>query len=98
MHRSKCVITSELLYTDIYMLIQGCLRERLRLGEYTLSVTEMTFLEWLYSCQGQMAEAGITTLAREEAKFIPAKMMCNQHIEHAYECKHCKMNTTQNAQ
>nr|WP_254660089.1 IS66 family transposase zinc-finger binding domain-containing protein [Lysinibacillus xylanilyticus] len=44
-------------------------------------------------CLGQMTEAG-TTIAREEAKFIPAKMMRIQHIEHAYECKHCKMDAT----
>ena len=40
-------------------------------------------------CQHQMVEIG-GTLVREEAKFIPAKMMKVQHIEHAYECKHCK--------
>ena len=34
-------------------------------------------------CHHQMTEAG-TTIAREEAKFIPAKMMRIQHIEHAY--------------
>lgn len=44
-----------------------------------------------------MTEAG-TTIAREEAKFIPAKMMRIQHIEHTYECKHCKMDATQKAQ
>lgn len=44
-----------------------------------------------------MTEAG-TTIAREEAKFIPAEMMRIQHIEHAYECKHCKMDATQKAQ
>ena len=41
-----------------------------------------------------MPEAG-TTLAREEAKFIPATMKCVQHIEHAYECRHCKKDTIQ---
>nr|WP_245829021.1 IS66 family transposase zinc-finger binding domain-containing protein [Salipaludibacillus agaradhaerens] len=30
------------------------------------------------------------SVAREEAAFIPAKMKKVQHIEHAYECKHCK--------
>ena len=40
-------------------------------------------------CHHQMTEIG-STIAREEAKFIPAKMMRVQHIEHAYECKHCK--------
>ena len=48
-------------------------------------------------CLGQMTEAG-TTIAREEAKFIPAIMKRIQHIEHAYECKHCKMDATQKAQ
>nr|WP_235617246.1 transposase [Lysinibacillus mangiferihumi] len=48
-------------------------------------------------CLSQMTEAG-KTIAREEAKFIPAKMMCIQHIEHAYECKYCKMDATQKAQ
>ena len=37
-------------------------------------------------CYHQMMEVG-TTIAREEAKFIPAKMIRVQHIEHAYECK-----------
>ena len=37
-------------------------------------------------------------LVREEAKFIPAKMMKVQHIEYAYECKHCKANPSQSAQ
>jgi len=32
-----------------------------------------------------MTEAG-TTIAREETKFIPVKMMRIQHIGHAYEC------------
>jgi len=36
-------------------------------------------------CLGQMTEAG-TTIAREETKFIPVKMMRIQHIGHAYEC------------
>src|SRR5690606_33645952 len=48
-------------------------------------------------CRGQMTEAG-SIVAREEAKFIPAKMVCIQHIEHAYECKTCKKDTTQKAQ
>lgn len=48
-------------------------------------------------CYSQMTEAG-TTLAREEARFIPAKMMCIQHIEHAYECKHCKKDAWKKAQ
>lgn len=45
-------------------------------------------------CRGQMIEIG-STVAREEAKFIPAKMMKVQHIEHAYECKNCKVDTSQ---
>lgn len=48
-------------------------------------------------CQSQMSEIG-STVAREEATFIPAKMMRIQHIEHAYECKSCKQNVTQKAQ
>ncbi|MDF2791489.1 MAG: transposase [Neobacillus sp.] len=48
-------------------------------------------------CQHQMIEIG-GTIVREEAKFIPAKMMKVQHIEHAYECKICKSNSTQSAQ
>ena len=39
-----------------------------------------------------------TTVAREEAKFIPAKMVRIQHIEHAYECTACKKDATQQAQ
>ncbi|MGJ7920932.1 IS66 family transposase [Neobacillus sp. LXY-4] len=48
-------------------------------------------------CQHQMIEIG-GTIVREEAKFIPAKMMKVQHIEHAYECKICKSNSTHPAQ
>ena len=48
-------------------------------------------------CHHQMVEIG-STLAREEAAFIPAKMMRVQHIEHAYECKACKGDTLQQAQ
>ena len=48
-------------------------------------------------CQHQMIEIG-STIVREEAKFIPAKMMKVQHIEHAYECKNCKSDSSQKAQ
>ena len=48
-------------------------------------------------CQHQMVELG-GMVVREEAKFIPAKMMKVQHIEHAYECKNCKSGATQSAQ
>ena len=48
-------------------------------------------------CQHQMMEIG-GTVVREEAKFIPAKMMKVQHIEHAYECKNCKSDASQPAQ
>lgn len=48
-------------------------------------------------CLGQMTEAG-KVLARVEAKFIPAIMKRVQHIEHAYECKHCKKDVSQKAQ
>lgn len=48
-------------------------------------------------CQGQMIEIG-STIVREEAEFIPARMKKVQHIEHAYECKRCKGDAHQNAQ
>ena len=48
-------------------------------------------------CHGQMIEIG-STIAREEAKFIPATMMKIQHVEHAYECKGCKSDSSQKAQ
>ncbi|MEG0451097.1 MAG: IS66 family transposase zinc-finger binding domain-containing protein, partial [Lysinibacillus sp.] len=48
-------------------------------------------------CLGKMTEAGMT-MAREEAKFIPATMKRVQHIEHAYECRHCKKDANQKAQ
>ena len=44
-----------------------------------------------------MTEAD-NTLAREEAKFIPVKMMRIQHIEHAYESKYCKKDGLQKSQ
>lgn len=48
-------------------------------------------------CQHAMTEIG-TTVVREEAKFIPAKMVKVQHIEHAYECKTCKGDASLPAQ
>ena len=45
----------------------------------------------------QMVEIG-STISREEAAFIPAKMMRVQHIEHAYGCRSCKGDTLQQAQ
>lgn len=48
-------------------------------------------------CQGQMIDIG-STIVREEAEFIPAKMKKIQHYEHAYECKNCKSDTSQKAQ
>lgn len=48
-------------------------------------------------CHDQMIEMG-STIVREEAKFIPAKMMKVQHIEHAYECKKCKSDSLQKGQ
>ncbi len=48
-------------------------------------------------CQGQMSEIG-SSIVREEADFIPAKMKKVQHIEHAYECKICKGDVSQKAQ
>jgi len=48
-------------------------------------------------CQGPMTEIGCT-IAREEAEFVPAKMKKIQHIEHAYECKNCKGDSSQKAQ
>ena len=44
-----------------------------------------------------MTEIG-STIVREEAKFIPATMKRVQHIEHAYECKTCKKDSSQKAQ
>ena len=48
-------------------------------------------------CQHQMIEIG-STIVREEAEFVPAKMKKLQHIEHAYGCKICKGDTSQPAQ
>ncbi|HAJ4014867.1 TPA: IS66 family transposase [Escherichia coli] len=48
-------------------------------------------------CQCQMTEIG-TTIVREEAEFIPARMEKIQHIEHAYECRNCKADLSQKAQ
>jgi transposase len=48
-------------------------------------------------CQDQMIEIG-STIVREEAEFIPARMKKIQHIEHAYECKNCKSSLSQKAQ
>lgn len=48
-------------------------------------------------CHGKMIEIG-STIVREEAEFIPARMKKVQHIEHAYECKHCKGDLSQKAQ
>ena len=47
-------------------------------------------------CQSDMYRIG-SSVAREEAKFIPARMVRVQHIEYAYECKQCKNDTAQNA-
>ena len=49
-------------------------------------------------CHDQMIEMNGSTIVREEAKFIPAKMMKVQHIEHAYECKKCKSDSLQKGQ
>ncbi|MBA4536339.1 IS66 family transposase [Bacillus aquiflavi] len=48
-------------------------------------------------CQGQMIEIG-STIVREEAEFIPARMKKIQHIEHAYGCTKCKGDSSQPAQ
>lgn len=47
-------------------------------------------------CQSDLQEIG-STLIREEAELIPAKLVCVQHIEHAYECKQCKKDVEKNA-
>lgn len=47
-------------------------------------------------CQSDLQEIG-STLIREEAKLIPAKLVCVQHISHAYECKQCKKDPDQDA-
>lgn len=44
-------------------------------------------------CEQPMAEIG-HTIVREEAKFIPAVMKKIQHVEHAYECTHCKRDSS----
>lgn len=49
------------------------------------------------SCHHELQEIG-SVVAREEAKFIPAKMVRIQHIEHAYECTACKAATEKPAQ
>ena len=48
-------------------------------------------------CRRQMTEIG-GTVVREEAKFIPAKMVKVQHMEHSYECTHCKSDVSLPAQ
>lgn len=48
-------------------------------------------------CKSQMAEIG-GTVVREEAKFIPARMVKVQHMEHSYECKQCKSDVSLSAQ
>ena len=49
-------------------------------------------------CQSQMVEIG-SSIVREEAVFIPAKMKKVQHIEHAYECtSNCKRDSFHSAQ
>ncbi|WP_235802063.1 IS66 family transposase [Ureibacillus massiliensis] len=48
-------------------------------------------------CHENMHEIG-SNIVREEAKYIPAKMVRVQHIEHAYECKHCKTDIAEKAQ
>ena len=48
-------------------------------------------------CHGQMIEIG-STIVREEAEFIPARMKKVQHIEHAFGCVDCKGDTLQKAQ
>lgn len=48
-------------------------------------------------CQQAMTEMG-STIVREEAMFIPATMKKIQHVEHAYECKNCKGESSQRAQ
>lgn len=47
-------------------------------------------------CQNQLHEIG-STIAREEATFIPAKLVRVQHIEHAYECRQCKKDNEQSS-
>lgn len=48
-------------------------------------------------CQNELQKIG-SVIAREEAKFIPAKMVRVQHIEHAYECIACKKDVAKPAQ
>lgn len=48
-------------------------------------------------CQTEMSELG-STVVREEAEFIPARMKKIVHIEHAYECRKCKNDTKLDSQ
>ncbi len=48
-------------------------------------------------CQGQMREIG-STIVREEAEFIPARMRKIQHVEHAYACLSCEEDGFQKKQ
>ncbi|MGL4820506.1 MAG: IS66 family transposase [Bacilli bacterium] len=47
-------------------------------------------------CDTAMSDVG-NTVVREEAEFVPAKMIRIQHIEHAFECKKCKSDTHKKA-
>ncbi|WOV83788.1 IS66 family transposase [Sporosarcina jeotgali] len=44
-------------------------------------------------CQNDLARIG-GIVVREEAEFIPAKLKRIQHMEHSYECKHCKLDSS----
>ena len=48
-------------------------------------------------CSRQMTEIS-GMVVREEAVFVPAKMKKVQHMEHAYECTHCKRDVALPAQ
>lgn len=43
-------------------------------------------------CLHPLTEMGQGQVVREEAEFIPASLKRIQHVEHTYECTHCKAN------
>jgi len=89
--------TPTVTYTVVRKLLKKKRNDSFRDGIETEEVHHHPSNTQCDCCQSQMTEVG-TTITREEAKFIPATMKHVQHIEHAYECKHCKKDATQKAQ
>ncbi|WP_251672103.1 MULTISPECIES: IS66 family transposase [unclassified Sporosarcina] len=44
-------------------------------------------------CLQRLTEIGQGQVVREEAEFIPASLKRIQHVEHTYECTHCKADS-----